>query len=105
MSYLIPAIPIINKWNKVNKSLYPKTNCTAIVLFNYKLDSTLVRSRKTYGQLILETRTYPIMNVLYTLFIQDGKKVIKEELYFLSSVALAFWIMSDGVRSLQLSTG
>ena len=42
MSYLIPAIPIINKWNKVNKSLYPKTNCTAIVLFNSKLDSTLV---------------------------------------------------------------
>ena len=164
MSYLIPAIPIINKWNKVNKSLYPKTNCTAIVLFNSKLDSTLgipkitkfirdltylntrslavlvgillgdaylklggrrhsnnnnVRiafkqsiinfpfmwavftelshfcssiprfdkaylksTGKTYGQLILETRTYPIMNVLYTLFIQDGKKVIKEELYF-----------------------
>jgi len=41
MSYLIPAIPIINKWNKVNKSIYPNTNCTAIVLFNSKLDSTL----------------------------------------------------------------
>lgn len=41
MSYLIPAIPIINKWNKVNKSIYPKTNCTAIVLFNSKLASTL----------------------------------------------------------------
>lgn len=41
MNYLIPAIPIINKWNKVNKSIYPYTNCTAIVLFNSKLDSTL----------------------------------------------------------------
>jgi len=41
MSYIIPAIPIINKWNKVNKSIYPNTNCTSIVLFNSKLDSTL----------------------------------------------------------------
>jgi hypothetical protein len=41
MNYLIPANPIINKWNKVNKSIYPHTNCTAIVLFNSKLDSTL----------------------------------------------------------------
>ena len=178
MSYIIPAIPIINKWNKVNKSIYPNTNCTSIVLFNSKLDSTLGIPRitkfirdltylntrsleilvgillgdaylkldannnnvriafkqsiinfpfmwtvftelshfcssiprfdraylkstgKTYGQLILETRTYPIMNVLYTLFIQDSKKVIKEELFnFLSPVALAFWIMSDGVST------
>lgn len=39
MSYLIPAIPIINKWNNVNKSIYPKANCTAIVLFKSNLDS------------------------------------------------------------------
>lgn len=40
------------------------------------------------------------MNLLYTLFILDGKKVIKEELFFyLSPAALAFWIMSDGVSN------
>jgi hypothetical protein len=43
----------------------------------------LKSTSKFYGQLILETRTYPVMNLLYKLFIQDGKKVIKEELFFL----------------------
>ena len=41
LNFILPAIPIINKWNKVNKSIFPKTNCTAIVTFNRKLDSTL----------------------------------------------------------------
>jgi len=37
------------------------------------------------------------MNILYTLFIEDGKKIIREELYFyLSPIALAYWIMYDG---------
>jgi len=40
------------------------------------------------------------MNILYTLFIKDGKKIIKEDLFFyLSPIALAYWIMSDGVST------
>ena len=78
--------------------------CSSIPRFDR---AYLKSTGKTYGQLILETRTYPIMNVLYTLFIQDGKKVITEELFsFLSPVALAFWIMSDGVsatRSIRIN--
>ena len=176
LNLLLPAIPIINKWNLVNKSIFPITNCTAIVPFNGKLNSTLGLPKITkfirdltylntisldlliglilgdayikkgnnsvnirigfqqsiinfpfmwavyiglahycsslprfdvaylkstglnYGQLILETRSYPVMNILYTLFIEDGKKTIREELFFyLSPVALAYWIMSDGV--------
>jgi hypothetical protein len=176
LNFILPAIPIINKWNKVNKSIFPKINCTAIVTFNGKLDSTLGLPKITefirdltylntislglivglilgdaylkkginstnvrigfkqsiinfpfmwatyiglahycnslprfewaylkstglrYGQLVLETRSYPVMNILYTLFIEDGKKIIREELYFyLSPIALAYWIMSYGV--------
>lgn len=55
---------------------------------------------KKYGQLILETRSYPILNELYNLFIVNGVKTIKEELFhLLSSRSLAYWIMSDGVSN------
>lgn len=71
--------------------------CSSIPRFDR---AHLKSTGKTYGQLILETRAYPIINLLYTLFILDGKKVIKEELFFyLSPAALAFWIMSDGVSN------
>jgi hypothetical protein len=54
--------------------------CSSIPRFDR---AHLKSTGKTYGQLILETRAYPIMNLLYTLFILDGKKVIKEELFFI----------------------
>jgi hypothetical protein len=55
---------------------------------------------KKYGQLILETRSYPVLNELYSLFIVDGVKTIKNDLFhFLSPRALAYWIMSDGVSN------
>lgn len=173
---MIPLVPIINKWNKIDKSVFPKTNCTAITIFNGKLDNTLSLPRltkfikdltylntqsldifigillgnaylkkgkrqvnvrigfkqsiinfpflwlvftelihyfttlprfdfakvkgKKYGQLILETRSYPVLNKLYDLFIVDGVKTIKIELFdLLSPRALAYWIMSDGVSN------
>jgi len=52
--------------------------CSSIPRFNR---AYLKSTGKFYGQLILETRTYPVINLLYKLFIQDGKKVIKEELF------------------------
>ena len=38
--FIIPLVPTINKWNKIDISMFPKTNCTAITVFNGKLDST-----------------------------------------------------------------
>jgi hypothetical protein len=55
---------------------------------------------KNHGQLILETRAYPVFNVLHDLFIINGRKSIKEELFFyVRPIALAYWIMSDGVAN------
>lgn len=173
---MLPILPKINKWNKIDLSLFPNTNCIKIACFNKKLDSTIgigkitkyirditylntnsldviiglilgdaylrkggkntnVRlgfkqsiinfpfmwkvytelchycsslprfevatiNKKKYGQLVLETRSYPIFNQIYKLFIIEGVKVISSELFFyLSPKALAYWIMSDGVSS------
>lgn len=55
---------------------------------------------KVYGQLILETRSYPVLNQLYDLFMVNGIKTIKIDLFhLLSPRALAYWIMSDGVSN------
>jgi len=174
---LIPVIPVINKWNKIENSIFPNNNhnSTAIINFNSKLDSTINLPRftkflrditylntlsldifigillgdayfksgkgnnvrigfkqsiinfpffwtvftqlshycssiprleftklknKKYGLLILETRSYLIFNQLYDLFIIEGKKGIKEELYhYLSPISLAYWIMCDGLSN------
>ena len=45
--FIIPLAPTINKWNKIDKSIFPKTSCTAITVFNGKLDSTLGLPRLT----------------------------------------------------------
>ena len=39
--YLLPSIPKINRWNKIEVSIFPPTNCGSILLFNGKLKSTL----------------------------------------------------------------
>ena len=54
-------------------------------------------------QLIITTRTYPVMWELWNLFYDNnGKKVIKAEIYHhLSPVALAFWIMCDRTRRFE----
>ena len=39
--YLLPSIPKINRWNKIEVSIFPTTNCGSILLFNGKLKSTL----------------------------------------------------------------
>jgi ubiquinol-cytochrome c reductase cytochrome b subunit len=174
--YTLPLIPVIKKWNKINSSIFPPTNCVAIIPFDGKLDSTLgickitkfirdityintnsldifiglllgdayfklgknnINTRigfkqsiinfpffwlvftelshycasiprfeyakikgKKYGQLILETRTYPVLNIIYKLFIDNDIKVIKYDMFhYLSPIALAYWIMSDGTSS------
>lgn len=64
-----------------------------------RFDFAKVKGKK-YGQLILETRSYPVLNKLYDLFIVVGVKTIKIELFdLLSPRALAYWIMSDGVSN------
>jgi len=64
-----------------------------------RFDFAIIKGKK-YGQLILETRSYPILNELYKLFVENKVKIIKEELFlFLSPKALAYWIMSDGVSN------
>ena len=45
--FIIPLAPTINKWNKIDKSIFPKTSCTAITVFNGKIDSTLGLPRLT----------------------------------------------------------
>jgi len=174
--YILPLTPVIKKWNNINISIFPPTNCVAIVPFNGKLDSTLGISKitkfirditylntksldifiglllgdayfklgknninirigfkqsiinfpffwlvfndlshycasvprfeyakikdKKYGQLILDTRTYPVLNILYELFIDNNIKIIKYDMFhYLSPIALSYWIMSDGTSS------
>ena len=183
MDFIIPLIQVINRWNKISISIFPPTNCTAIVPFNSNLYSTIGLPRLTkfirditylnnrsldiligillgdgyfklgknkgsatnvrigfkqsiinfpfmwlvftelshfcssvprfdfsrikgkngikfYGQLILETRTYPVFNELYKLFIVNGTKTITSEMYnYLSPAALAYWIMCDGTSA------
>lgn len=55
---------------------------------------------KTYGQIILETRAYPVLHNLYDLFVINGRKSIHPDLFFyLSPRSLAYWIMCDGVSA------
>lgn len=181
---ILPILPKINKWNKINNSIFLPSNCTSIIKFNGKLDSTVGlpkltkfirdytylntenlgifigillgdanfnRSKanknwpqerisfkqsiinlpyllevfsnishycssipryettkliyknnkpKIFGRLIIETRAYPVINILQELFIENGVKVIKPELFhYLSPIALAHWIMCDGVSN------
>jgi hypothetical protein len=173
---MLPILPVVKKWNKIDNSIFPHTNCKAIIIFNVNLNSTIglpkltkflrditylntksldvliglllgdgyikkgknstnvrfavkqsiinfpfmwkiftelshycsslprfdfaILKEKKYGQLILETRSYPVLNEIYKLFIKNNVKVIKEELYhYLSPKALAYWIMSDGLSS------
>jgi LAGLIDADG endonuclease len=44
---ILPLKPNVNKWNKIDKSIFPHTNSTAITLFNSKLDSTIGLPRIT----------------------------------------------------------
>lgn len=174
--YLLPILPVINKWNKIDKSIFPATNCTAITIFDENLNCTLSLPRltkfirdltylnsksldilvgillgdayfkkgkngvnvrigfkqsiinfpflwtvytelahyfaslprfdfaiakgKKYGQVILETRSYPVLNQLYDIFIVNGVKIISKDLFdLLTPRALAYWIMSDGVSN------
>ena len=34
-------VPVINRWNKINVSLFPASTCTAIIPFNSTLNSTV----------------------------------------------------------------
>lgn len=52
--------------------------------------------------MVFETRSYPVLNQLQELFVENGIKVIKPELFhYLTPVSLAHWIMSDGVEKSQ----
>jgi hypothetical protein len=55
-----------------------------------RLEYAKIKGKK-YGQLILETRTYPVLNILYKLFIDNDIKVIKYDMFhYLSPIALAY---------------
>jgi hypothetical protein len=55
---------------------------------------------KLHGRLVFETRHYPILNQLHDLFIINKVKVIKQDLFhYLTPLALAHWIMCDGVSN------
>jgi len=41
------SLPVINKWNKMDNSIFHKTNCKKIVVFNSKLNNTLGLPRVT----------------------------------------------------------
>ena len=64
-----------------------------------RLDYTKIKGKK-FTLIVLETRTYPVLNILYDLFTNNGKKIIKEDLfYFITPTSLAYLIMSDGVSN------
>ncbi len=45
--YILPVIPKINKWNKIQSNMFPVTNCTKLICFDKKLDNTLGLKRIT----------------------------------------------------------
>lgn len=52
---------------------------------------------KLFYALTIQTRAYPCLNELYTMFIVDNKKVVPYNIYnLLTPIALAHWIMGDG---------
>ena len=56
-----------------------------------------VKRGKVFFSVCLQTRAYPCLNVLYSLFIVDGKKTVPYNIWdLLSPIALAHWIMCDG---------
>ena len=171
--YLFPILPVINKRNKIDKSIFPATNCTAITIFDENLNCTVSLPRltkfirdltylnsqrldrlvgilvgdayfkkckhgvnvrigfkqsiinfpflwtvytelahyfaslprfdfakvkgKIFGQLILETRSYPVLNKLYNLFIVNGVKTINIELFHLLSPTRSSFSLLDYV--------
>lgn len=65
-----------------------------------RVEFTKLSNGKLYKAVILETRSYPILHQLYNIFIINGKKGIRPELfYYLSPRSLAYWIMSDGLSN------
>lgn len=177
--FLIPPFkPIVNKWNYIQNSVYPPTNCTALVqISNYSiLGNTLNLSRftkflrdityipyfqfsiliglilgdahielgknntnprikftqsiinfpffwtvfmylihyvssmpiiavtklgaKSYLATVFQTRSYPVFLFLYNLFYVNKVKTISDELFhYINPIALAYWIMCDGVSA------
>lgn len=178
---IVPPLPIIKKWNKTDVSIFPPTDCTALVVYNGRgnlgstvglpkftkflrdstyidslslgvmigiligdacfnkkagpakrvnnvrisfkqsinnfpflwtvfialshyipslprLDYTTIRGVK-YTGVQFETRLLPCITILYDKFMEHGRKSIPVDIYYyLSPVALAYWIMSDGAR-------
>jgi hypothetical protein len=56
-----------------------------------RLETTVLNNGKFYKLITLETRTYPVFNQLYNLFIIKGRKGINLDLFdYLSPKALAY---------------
>lgn len=51
-----------------------------------RFERATLKNGKSYGQVIIETRAYPVFYFFVNLFILDGKKVIKEELLFYACI-------------------
>lgn len=64
-----------------------------------RLDYTTIKGVK-YAGVVFETRLLPCITILYDMFMVDGRKSIPVDIYnYLSPVAIAYWIMSDGARN------
>lgn len=67
---------------------------------NYPFLVKRILRNKIFYSLILKTRQLNCLNIYYTLFYFNGKKVIKPELYnYINYISLAHWIMGDGSKS------
>lgn len=60
---VVPLAPVISRWHKIHNSLYPPTDCTALVVWGqpYTLSSTLGISKIT--KFIRDTTYIPLHNV------------------------------------------
>lgn len=88
---MIPLVPIINKWNKIDKSVFPKTNCTAITIFNGKLDNTLSLPRLTKfikDLTYLNTQSLDIFIgiLLGNAYLKKGKRQVNVRIGFKQSI-------------------
>ena len=84
-------VPVINRWNKINVSLFPATSCTEIVPFNTTLNSTIGISRLTKfirDITYINNRSLDILIgiLLGDAYIKLGKKNVNVRIGFKQSI-------------------
>jgi hypothetical protein len=72
--FILPIIPVINKWNKIDKTIFP--NSKAIVIFNGNLNSTIGLPKLTKfirDSTYLNTASLDVLIGLFDSYLKKGK--------------------------------